>query len=282
MIVFDAYFWLFCLAFLIWLVFRIMSLRNLATKDQRHFWPVLLWLALLFIHLMIIPKWWIGFQAFQIIFVALCFGLAIDGFYYFILKAQAPGAKRQKQVGLAAICLIGCFFWLQRTPQSSLVLTLPMHGEGLVWHTPIFAPNNFYFLKNQTTRASGSESYDDPNYGQAIFAPCSGKILGFNTQSKFLEIAPETAPDTIIQLGPFMEETLRTKPGDKIFEKQPLGLLGKTSGTPGIQLKVEGSQRVVFGSFLAGNFWAREYERGVPKRNQKIRNQGIAFFNKAR
>lgn len=251
----------------IWLPIRIRKIARLSQKDGRLFWFFWVWPLLLFVHQQLLRIWLCHPGLYLGLFSFIWVGMLGDGCYYFLIKT-----KRRFQV-LAALGSIpaALLMWALYKPQTAeLKLILPHHGRAWVWHQPLFKGDTYFFMKPSSSPSQVEQTFDDPNFGQAIFAPCSGKVGDFSPATGILQIIPEGFPQTRISLGPFLPESLRVKQASLVVAGQPLGLQRESGAIPGIQLTVKGSDAFVFRDYLAGQWWARAYASGMPRRNQTV------------
>ena len=270
---------LFCILCGAWFAKRIHSFLTFSKKDRRIFSLFWLWPALFFVHQYLIKIWLCPSRIYQIAFYFICAGIIIDGFYYFLLKTRTkPRLKHQILSALGWIPVLGIYGSLHLQPKNAMPLLLPHYDKAWTWREPLWGSHEFYFMKPEKTATHHPDPLQDPNYGQAIFAPCSGRILGFDKGSRMLHLSPEGFENTDIFLGPFLEDTLRATTGQAIIAGQPLGLQSESGAIPGIKLVIHGEKRAVFTQYLSGQYWARVTQRGVPSRNQTVANNADKRF----
>lgn len=267
----DLYLSAVCLGFLVWLPIRILFWWRLRLRDHRKYGLLLIWPLLNFIHFFGLKSWLGHPMLYQITGYILLFGLAADSFYYLLIKSESK-TRMPVWAALGLVPFALAYWLLHRPGGESLVLSLPHYGKALVWHDPMFQARSYYFMKPGTGPKPG-DSYNDPNFGQAIFSPCGGEVAGFDTSTSLLTLKPKTAPDTRLSLGPFLPESLRLHAGDTVSANQPLGLQGGSGPIPGIQVTIEGTRDFTFEQFLAGRWWARQIRHGRPVRNQTVISQ---------
>lgn len=270
------------LGWVMWLMVRIMAVTTYIkgkNGDRRKFLFLLLWPALLGFQMYFVKAWQFSDTVYLLALFSLVFGLFVDIFFYLVLKADGAKAKRWQWIsGVLVFAAITGHFAMVWQPVGGLALRVPHYGKAHVWCEPLFRPTTFYFSKRVIRSPNPAKAFEDPNFGQAIFSPCSGVVQSIEEDKRFLVIAPDLAPGGQLRLGPFLSESLQVTPGSKVFSGQPLGLQGESLDIPGIQMQVSGIQAFHFSNYLAGWRWARQISSGMLQRNQVVvQNSNFKF-----
>jgi len=231
-------------------------------EQRRFFVAFYLWPLLLFFFQNMVPGWQVRGHGYDFFVGLLWLGTVLDFLYYYGLKATT---NRGWQLG-SLILLLPCFLVAGRSllPLERVSLVLPHHGKALIWTEGVWEASCYYFINTQLP-AKGSQEQIDPNFGRPVFAPLTGSVLAIEGDQLIM------GNDQVrVKLGPLLAGSLRVSVGAPVFANQPVGLLGQTTGTPGIRLEVLDGKHAVFSDVLTGRVLAQEKKRDVPHRNTYV------------
>lgn len=154
---------------------------------------------------------------------------------------------------------------------------VPVYGPAILWSDAFLNPTTWYFLElPESDKMRGRAVYGDPHEGKSVFAPFTGRVDQV-TEGGYIDMTSEQG-DLSLRIGPLMPDMIGVKPGGEVFANQPLGLMGKTEGMPGVRLEILKGGPLVFTDCLAGRYLAAEYDGFAARRNVRIQSTGKSRF----
>lgn len=261
-----------CVYVLIHLIIRAVQVRTLKSDDRRIFLLFWLWPLTFWLQRSLVPYWQTNMNVADAASLALVLGGICDLGFYFVLKSQQGGRRQMLAFGLPAVVVAtGWYLSLGGTGQACV---LPHTGRYLVWRDAVLFPDTFYFMRMDRGQVYHSDSSRDPNYGRAIFAPFAGSVVRVDGDRVQLQGA-----QALVEIGPFLPETIRVKAGDAVFVDQPLGLSGRREGQPpGVRLHRVTGDPLYFRDFFGGRWLGFRYRAAQPKRNWLVTSDSQTRF----
>jgi len=251
------------LSILIYLGWRVS--RFLKKSEEKFFHGFWCWPLLWFLTVNYVPVWKCETSWLQVLVALIGFGMVVDFFYYYGLKA-GDGAREQKlsAIWLIPFLLVVLRHHVIRGPE----MVLPVYGETLVWTNSLWFPDTYFFMDPKTSSVGQSEkAYEDPNFSNAVFSPFSGELTEVREDGMLVVRSQDGG--TEVAIGPVIQGSVSLSPGSQVTENQPLGLSDKSTGPiPGLRLHILKGGTPQFKDVYTGRHMGRLYERALMKRNQ--------------
>ena len=249
-------------------IYAIFKLKWLKSRqhEKKIFHIFWLWVLAIIGLFEFVPLWMCEPFLFYAAFATMCLAMLADFLYYYGIKTTFV-----KQQIISAIWLIPVVFYFGRPLWSGgPTVTLPWYGAARVWTDSTWNARTWYFM-TPGPRDQGKEDYHNPDFGKAVIAPVSGVVLGWFDGDFLMMITQDGKSE--LAVGPMMADSVKLKPGDQVFEKQPLGLIGNQSGPiPGLQLRVLQGDPIRFRNVHAGRVMGFGFTE-----TRLYRNQMVAF-----